>query len=139
MMHPHEWKQKGNIFLWSYEGNPSGYRGWHLHCSDTGCDSLVSLIDSFSGIKESVNRTIQLSKPTNRHFGVPGCKRKPLNDEKLVIANADQWAIHSNHGTTRLCVSENDISKLRDAVSGIKFGKGDYFIGSPGNELWFWW
>ena len=138
-MHPNEWKQSGKIYLWRYESNPRNYRGWHLNCDETGCDSLTSLISSFSELEESERRTVLLSKPTSHQLAVPGCNQKALSDERLVIGNSDQWALRSESGKTYLNICQDHIPKMIQGISEIKVGKGDRFIGKQGNEIWFWW
>lgn len=138
-MHPHEWQQSGSIYLWSYEANPKYFRGYHLHCCELGSDSLVSLILSMEGAGSSAKRTVTLSEPTKAKLLVPGCGNRPINFKKLIVANSDRWALSSEQEKAYLFFCNDDVSPLVDAISGIKEGKGDFTIGTPGNELWFWW
>ncbi|MCV6622880.1 MAG: hypothetical protein OIF51_14140 [Cellvibrionaceae bacterium] len=138
-MEPNQWNQKGKIYLWSYEGNPKNYSGWHLHCDKDGAASLAELISSFSNVSEACHRTVVLSRPNEQQLRVPNCSAKAMSDKKLVVSKQGKWGIESKDGKTYFCFDAEHLSKLVDAILGIPDGKGDFNIGTKGNWLWFWW
>jgi hypothetical protein len=141
-MNINEWKQTGKIYVWRYRDNPKNYRGWHMTANKSGCKSALNLLQTFTHSSIEFWRTIQLSVPTSDQYGVPNCSSKPIAESKLVInknEKPDFWKLENKDDKLFLEMGINYIHKLMSGVTDIQNNKGDYFIGSKGQELWFWW
>ena len=138
-----KWKQSGSIFLWRYEENPKNYRGWHLIADSKGVRSLMELIDLMLKSSDEARRSIKINIPTENELRVPGCKKKAISTTKFVLLkkkdNSDCWSIFEEQDAIKLEAGDNALRQLKNGLTDIQNNKGDYFIGTTGHELWFWW
>ena len=136
-----EWKQTGKIFIWRYDGNPKNYRGWHMSADKLGCKSLLELLEIYKQYNTDVWRTLQLSTPTSEQYLVPSRRFIPIIESKLTIQkneNSEFWKIEKIRSKLMIETGTNNLAKLISGVNDVMNNKGDYFIGSKGQELWFW-
>ena len=142
-MNINQWKQKGEIYLWRYVGNPINYAGWHLSCNKEGCESFLELLGCFVGSSENAKRTVNISAPKNNQLKVPNCNGKFRSPPKLFISydskNNEAWDFSEETEKVALSVGKMYLEKIKSGVSDVSQGKGDYSIGEKGKELWFWW
>ena len=141
-MNTNKWKQSGNIYIWTYQDNPKNYPGWHMSGNDAGCNSISKLLEAFIDSPPEVIRTVQLSIPTDKQFSVPNCNSKPIPETKFMIkksGNPNSWVLENVDGKLQLEIGTVYLSKFISGIADIQQQKGDYFIGSTQQELWFWW
>ena len=140
------WKQSGRISLWRYTENERNYPGWHLNADIAGCHSFVALLDALA-TDGSGSRTITLTSPTMA-VRVPnnrGGRAKWLAPAKLRVTLSQSpadWVFPSDLDPATISVGSDWLGALREGLSGIPKGQGDYSIGNSkeGNlQLWFWW
>lgn len=138
-----KWKQSGRLFLWRYEENPKNYRGLHLTADADGCRSLIELLNFMVKSEEESKRTIKLYPTTEYELKVTGCNNRAMPCSKLILTNRkdndDYWNISDHNGIATIEGGNNSLSKMVGGLQDIQQGQGDYFIGSEGHELWFWW
>ncbi|GAA0851691.1 hypothetical protein [Microbulbifer sediminum] len=138
-MHLNEWIQKGRVYIWTYEGNPKSYRGWHLTCDKDGAESLAHLVAAIADADMGKRRTVKLTRPSDAQLLVPNCKFKHHSFDKLVVSHGSAWLIESDAERVVLSIPSELAESLKARISGIPRGKGDISMGIPGSELWFWW
>jgi hypothetical protein len=148
MHRSHSWKQSGNVSLWYYTENERNFPGWHLTADDAGCESLIALLDSFAAEGTPTSRAVGITPPSKAQLGVPNNRaglaawRSP---HKLRLAFSDyaaQWSFPLGQDPAVLTIGSDWLAPLREGISGIPHGRGDYSIGYPGKSspgLWFWW
>lgn len=134
-----EWKQKGVVSLWSYEGNPRHFPGWHLNCDEEGANSLVELVQALTASGVGAARTIKLSAPTKKQLSVPNCREKYKSSEKMVLNLSKKWVVVNADEKLIIEFPTEMANQLITGITGIAAGIGDYSIGSEGSKLWFWW
>lgn len=148
MHRSHSWKQSGNVSLWYYTENERNYPGWHLTADAAGCDSLVALIDVLAADGCAASRVVEIRPPSSAQLKVPNNKSGLAAWQapgKLRIAFSEdpaQWSFPLGLEPAVLTLGSDWLAPLRDGVSGIARGRGDYSIGLAGNgssRLWFWW
>lgn len=146
MLRSHSWKQTGSVALWRYTENQRNYPGWHLSADDTGCASLIALLDAFSTDGIAGNRTVSITSPTPEILAVPNnWSASFVAPDKLLISVSDtpsQWSFPESLDPAELTIGADWLPKLRLAIAGIPRGEGDYSIGvsNAGSlRLTFWW
>ncbi len=142
----HDWKQSGQIALWHYAERNRNYEGWHLTANDQGCGSLSDLIDAMMIDGEGATRSIHIVAPTPAMLAVPNCPiRKiiaPSAFRITVASDPNAWTFPEASEHARLDVGIDWLPLLRDGMSDIRKGLGDYSIGVTRKgslPLWFWW
>ena len=138
-MNPNEWKQNGKVSIWSYEGNPRNYPGWHLNCDEPGAASLSSLVASLANSQGLAKRTVSVTRPVRKQLAVPNCSAKPWAPEKLVLEVSSKWFISETEHKVVLGFPVEMAVELERGLQSLSQGGGDYYIGEKGSELWFWW
>ena len=138
-MNPNEWKQNGRVSIWSYEGNPRNYPGWHLNCDEAGVASLRSLVASLANSQELARRTVSVTRPVQEQLAVPNCSAKPRAPEKLILEVSSNWFISEAENKVVLGFPVEMAIELDGGLRSLSQGDGDYYIGEKGSELWFWW
>ena len=130
--------------MWRYLDNDRNYRGWHLNADKTGCQSLIELIDALARDGGGM-RHVPLVTPTAAQLGVPNKRDSPwVSSDKWRVtyagAGAD-WIFGEGNTPASLTFGESWLQPLREGISGIARGRGDYTIGDSkqGERLWFWW
>ncbi len=92
---------------------------------------------------DEAKRTIKMDRPTENELKVTNCKSKAIPSAKMIFLNKkdskNKWKISDDQGTATLEADDESLCKLRDGLADIQNGRGDYFIGTKGQELWFWW
>lgn len=148
MHRSHSWKQSGNASLWYYTENERNYPGWHLTADAAGCDSLVALLDVLAADGNGAFRIVEIRPPSNAQLKVPNNKSGLAAwqaPSKLRIAFSDdpaEWSFPLGLEPASLTLGSDWLTPLRDGISGIPRGRGDYSIGRIGKgsaKLWFWW
>lgn len=148
MYRSHSWKQSGNVSLWYYTGNERNYPGWHLTADAAGCDSLIALIDALAAYGCAAARSVEIRPPSSAQLKVPNNKSGLAAwqaPSKLRIAFSEDpelWSFPLVLEPAALILGSDWLAPLRDGISGIARGRGDYSIGVAGNgswRLWFWW
>ncbi|MCP3943509.1 MAG: hypothetical protein GY710_18800 [Desulfobacteraceae bacterium] len=137
-MNINQWKQKGKIYIWKYHDNPRNYHGWHFTGDSLGCDSLIEFLTLLSSAELGTYRTLKLNHPTPNQHRVPGCKKKVLPEQKLIIErsnSSDAWEIMNLQGKLKFELGASQIDQFISGVKDVKIGNGDYSI----KNLWFWW
>ncbi len=142
-MNTNKWKQSGRLYLWRYEDNPKNYCGWHLTADSEGVRSLLELIGLMLKSKDESYRTIKLYQTTGHELRVPNCRSRAISCSKLILKNKkdneDNWNISDQQGIATIVAGDDSLSNLMAGLLDIQRGRGDYFIGTNGHELWFWW
>ncbi len=143
MITANDWKQTGKVFLWRYKDESKRFSGWHITADREGARSFGSLLDAFLHSNTDARRTILLSVPTKRELRVPNCNKKADPAERLVLEFVTKenscWSLSGDDQETILRVGRSNLLNLRNGLTDIEDGKGDYCIGEEGQELWFWW
>ena len=138
-MNPNDWKQNGRVSIWSYEGKPRNYPGWHLNCDEAGALSLMRLVASLANSPELAKRTVSVTRPVQEQLAVPNCSAKPRAPEKLVLEVSSKWFISEAKDKVVLGFPAEMAIELESGLRSLSQGDGDYYIGEKGSELWFWW
>ena len=140
------WRQSGRISLWRYIENERNYPGWHFNADIAGCQSFEELLNALA-TDGSGSRTISLTSPTVRELQVPnnrGGRAKwmaPAKFRVILSQSSSEWYFPSALDTATLSVGTDWLGPLREGLSGIPKGQGDYSIGGSEDEnlqLWFW-
>lgn len=148
MYRPHSWKPSGKVSLWYYTENERNYPGWHLTADAAGCDSLIALIDALAADGCAASRVVEIRPPSSAQLKVPNNKSGLAAwqaPDKFRIAFSDEpaeWSFPLGLEPAVLTVGSDWLAPLRDGISGIARGRGDYSIGLAGSgssRLWFWW
>ena len=148
MHRAHSWKQTGNVSLWRYTGNERNYPGWHLTADTAGCESLIALLDALAADGIPASRAVEITPPSKAQLGVPNNKsgsaawRSPSKLRVTFSSDPADWSFPPDLEPAVLAVGSDRLAELREGISGIPHGRGDYSIGSAGNgssRLWFWW
>ena len=144
----HSWEQTGNLSLWYYTENERNYPGWHLTGDAAGCASFVALLDALAADGIPASRAVEITPPSKAQLTVPNNKSGLaawLSPRKFRIAfssNPVDWSFPLDRDTAVLTVGLDWLAPIREGISGIPLGRGDYSIGptAKGNaRLWFWW
>ncbi|RZI59261.1 MAG: hypothetical protein EOP14_04380 [Pseudomonas sp.] len=148
MYRAHSWKQAGSVSLWYYTENERNYPGWHLTADAAGCESLIALLDAFASDGVATSRAIEIKPPTKAQLGVPNNKSglaawQAPSKFRIAFSNIPaEWAFPLDLDQASLTIGSDWLTPLRDGISGIPHGRGDYAIGPAGKVnpgLWFWW
>ncbi len=139
-----EWKQRGSISLWHYEGFPKNYCGYHLTADREGCAFLLGLIGLFRNERYPARKKIILDAPTPAMLAVPNSGLKCIPAARLELRFLregcdEQWSVL---GSDQEVIIEMGASRLDDLGRGIRDisrGEGDWSIGRGKESLWFWW
>jgi hypothetical protein len=140
-----DWKQTGNIYLWRYKDNPKNLPGHHLTADHEGIESVSMLIQMLLQSSTETKRTLRLTAPKDTESAVPDprSKKKIESVEKLVLQfeaqNDSFWSLTGDKNKLMLRAGRTKLLKLREGLKDIEKGRGDYYIGPKGQELWFWW
>ena len=140
----HSWKQQGSISLWRYTENERNFRGWHLSADESGCRSLVDLIEALAADGAPASRSIELIAPTPAILGVPNNRggtasyKSPQKWRVRFSSEPDHWSFPKQLDPAEFCFGYEWLEPLRKGISGMSQGLGDYSIGSD-LPLWFWW
>ena len=140
------WKQSGRISLWRYTENERNFPGWHLNGDADGCKSLLALLDALAADGEG-SRTVAIIAPTKTQLSVPNNKaglaawKAPSKLRITFSPTSREWRFPANLDPAELTVGADWLQPLRDGISGIPAGRGDYAVGDRimGLSLWFWW
>ena len=147
MHRAHSWKQSGSVSLWYYTENERNYPGWHLTADAAGCESLIALIDLFA-TGTPASRAVDITPPSEAQLGVPNNKsglaawRAPSKLRVAFSNNPADWSFPPELDPAVLTIGSDWLAPLREGISGIPHGRGDYSIGPSGkggSRLWFWW
>lgn len=139
------WQQSGSVWLWRYSGRDRNYPGWHLTADRAGASSLIELLDVLVNGKQRGFRTVQLVRPTPAILSAPNKRNAEwAAPSKLRIGFArdpNEWIFTCADATAQLTFGLDWYPMLRQAVSGIPLGKGDFSIGpsESSQRLWLWW
>jgi hypothetical protein len=139
------WQQSVSVWLWRYSSSDRNYPGWHLTADRAGASSLIGLLEVLISGNQSVFRTVQLGRPTPAIFSVPNNRNAEWTaPSKLrigVAADPNEWIFTCADATAHLTLGRNWCPMLRQALSGVPLGKGDFSIGQSDSaqRLWLWW
>ena len=148
MHRAHSWKQSGNVSLWYYTENERNYPGWHLTADAAGCESLVGLLDALAADGIPASRVVEITPPSKAQLGIPNNQsglaawRAPSKLRIAFSSNPAEWSVPRDLDPTALTIGSDWLAPLREGISGIPHGRGDYSIGPAGKlspRLWFWW
>ncbi|MCL2310132.1 MAG: hypothetical protein FWC42_07660 [Proteobacteria bacterium] len=148
MQRAHSWKQAGNVSLWYYTENECNYPGWHLNADAAGCESLIALLDAFAADGVTASRTVAIKPPSKNQLRVPNNRyglaawQSPGKLRIVFSSNPTDWSFPLSSEAAIFTVGSNWLPSLREGISGIPYGRGDYAIGPAGkgnSRLWFWW
>ncbi len=67
----HNWKQKGNVYLWRYIEGVKNYPGWNFAVDEDARLSLTNLLLAFVKDDVASHRAVALTKPTDTVLIVP--------------------------------------------------------------------
>lgn len=139
-----EWKQRGSISLWHYEGFPKNYRGYHLTADREGCEFLLGLIGLFWNEGYPARKKIILDAPTPAMLAVPNCGLKCIPAGRLELCflrdqGDGHWSVTGSEGEVIIETGANGLKDLERGIMDISHGQGDWAMGSGKESLWFWW
>jgi hypothetical protein len=148
MHRSHSWKQSGHVSLWYYTENERNYPGWHLTADPAGCNSLIALLDVLATDGIPASRAVEITPPSKAQLVVPNNKsglaaqRAPSKLRVAFSSNPQDWSFPQELDPAVLTIGADWLAPLREGISGIPLGRGDYSIGPTGkgsSRLWFWW
>ena len=146
MNHAQLWKQAGRVSLWHYTENDRNYPGWHLTADAAGCASLVALLDALVADGIPASRSVAITPPSKAQLGVPNNQsgsaawRAPGKLRVSFSGSRADWLLMLDQEQAVITFGSDWLAPLREGISGIPLGRGDYSIGAKGNlRLWFWW
>lgn len=146
MNHAQLWKQVGRVSLWHYTENDRNYPGWHLTADAAGCASLVALLDALAADGIQASRSVRITPPSKAQLSVPNNQsgsaawRAPDKLRVSLSSSPADWLFPLDLNRAIITVGTDWLAPLREGISGIPLGRGDYSIGAKGNSrLWFWW
>jgi hypothetical protein len=141
------WKQNGNIWLWRYTLNERNYPGWNLTADDSGCGSLLALLDELVE-RPGEYHTVQTLSPGRDQLAVPNNRIEratwlaPARLRLTYSKNSTAWEFPGDLEPATFEIGADWLPALREGISGIPHGRGDNSIGlnKGGNlTLTFWW
>ena len=140
------WKQQGRVFLWRYVENTRNYPGWHLTADAVGARSLLELTSLMRAASWPSRTTIDLTRPTEAILKVPNNRdgeARWVGATRLCIRSAPElspthWDIRQVDDTVELRPGSEMLAQLDRGLHDILDGRGDYSMGGPPAELWFW-
>lgn len=138
------WKNRGGIWIWSYEECPRSYQGYHLMADAQGCSFLQGLVKLFQDSKFPAQKTIELNQPRAEHLAVPNCSKKciPVKTVQFRFRQSfpnTHWSVHENQDKLTIETGTIGLAELERGFADIALGKGDWTVGSGEKALWFWW
>ena len=142
------WKQQGLVYFWRYTENARNYPGWNLTADQTFCEGFADLIDRMLNAPYNCQKSLTVALPTKKVLGVPnnrGGSAKWKAPGSLVLKHRkgnvpeDISFVEESENTVIVGASRRDLEVLRECVSEIPKGKGDYSIEIGDVALWFWW
>jgi hypothetical protein len=148
MYRAHAWKQSGKVSLWYYTENERSFPGWHLTADRVGCESLIALLDALAAEGIAASRLVEVRPPSKAQLGIPNNKSglaawKAPNKLRIAFSeNPQEWSFPLDLDPAVLTIGSDWLAPLREGISGIPHGHGDYSIGPTGKGspgLWFWW
>lgn len=134
------WKPRGRICVWKHQQR---HVDWNIAADDAACDSLLDLLDRMNAAKWPSQRALALVKPERTATNAP--VRQAVFASELILKNRkgsgpdDFWLLEAKGTTVTLTVGPSRLQQLRDAVTDMKNGGGDYAIGCEQSPLWVWW
>lgn len=141
------WKQKGRVFIWRYPPHKKTHEGWHLTAEDDACDSLIELLNAMRSTPRSSRRTVTISKPTARIWGVPNFgepRREALGPLTILFdPQFSDLTLMEQNDRLLLRVGGARAEDLMTGLRDVRRGRGDYAFRptergvSP--PIWFWW
>jgi len=143
-----KWKQHGQVYFWRYVENTRNYPGWHLTADKTFCDGFADLTDRMLNAPYNSQKSLTVALPTkevlrvpNNHGGLAGWKAPKLLILKHQKDNVSKYysLLEEIENTVILGLSRRNLEELKECVSEIPHGKGDYSIEIGDTVLWFWW
>ncbi len=134
----------GNVSLWRYVVESKNYRGRHLTADDTGCASLLHLLDLLQQPTYSAEQVVALTPPTEETLLRVGRASRchALRRWKIVHSKPkhapDHWQLTDAEDEVTLALGTLHLAELRKGIEDVAVGRGDYCIGGESQELWFW-
>lgn len=118
-------------------------RHWNLTADGPGCDALLDLLDRMEGGQWPSKKQILLRKPviTADHGGdmrFRSATHLTIKYPKERVPD-DHWDLREEDRQLLLEVGLSSLRELREAVTDLNNGGGDYTIGSDESPLWIWW
>jgi len=144
-----KYKVEGKVFIWKFLENTRNYPGWNL-TMDTKCaESLEKLFNLMEESEYPSKKTLEIFSPTQKQLIVPndrGGHASWKTKEQLILnfnkfGYENLWKLIESKNILELSFGKNKIYELKNAITGITKGEGDYGIcdDSGENILYFWW
>ena len=137
------WRQRGTIAMWMNRRDPRRSE-WNIAADDAACDGLLQLFDLMENGEWSSKKELRLTKPvkTPDHggdFPFRSAKQLTIKYPKDRVSN-NHWQFTENGRKLLLEIGLTRLQELREAITDMKTGGGDYLIGDrDNNPLWIWW
>lgn len=140
-------KISGAVYIWRYTDNDRNYPSWNITLDNLASEELTTLFDMMGLCEWSTNKKIQTTRPTDNELSVPNNRNgnaqwttKPkisfcLKQNKT----PDYWATNEMIDELQISFGQQKLKELRDAITNIPKGKGDFALGDKENILHFWW
>jgi len=133
------WRHAGRVWLWRYKREKP--QEWHLSADREACAALLELIDLLASSEFSGSATVPLSQlpipVATPEFDPRPAKSLEIHYAPMKLPDA-HWAIIAEAGNVRLDVGRDALKSLREAVSNIAVGQGDYALRAGEHRLWIW-
>jgi hypothetical protein len=146
MLQAHTWQQIGTVSLWRYTENDRNFPGWHLSANAEGVAAILALLSAFEADGVAGSRTLTVAAPTASLLAVPNNRTSkwvaPSKFRLSFSAEPSQWDFPESLNPAELTFGAQWLPTLRQGVSGVSRGHGDYSVGCHGRNnfpLWFWW
>lgn len=134
------WKQRGRVCAWKHKQR---HTDWNLAADETACEALLDLFDGMKHGRWRSQASLALITPLRTATGAP--QRRAIFASALVVKHSksadsdDLWSLEETGSTLKITAGAARLQQLRDSVSDVKDGGGDYSIGSKAAPLWIWW
>lgn len=142
------WKQQGHVYFWRYVEGTRNFPGWHLTADKIFCDGFADLIDRMLRSPYNSQKSLTVALPTEAVLSVPTNRGGAAGwkaPKRLILkhrkdgASEDYSFIEETEDAVVLSASRRKLEELKECVSGIPKGEGDYSIDFGDAVIWFWW
>jgi hypothetical protein len=134
------WRQLGTLYL--LQTKHPRMCEWAMMADDPACDAMLDLLNRMKSARWPSKRTLSAVKPTRPpdhggDYAFRGATEFTIIYRKGTVAN-DHWLLEERDRGIVLSVGLSRLHELRDAITDMKRGGGDFAIGGDKGRLWIW-